>query len=159
MNSFVMSHFSYCPLVNDRTSYNMINKIHERALKRMHKDSTSNCEGRLIIIILLSVHQRNLQLLLNEIYKTINNVNPSLMAKAFGTIFVPYNLRGSTTLVFPKAGKNLYDIDTVWLADQKYGRLCQKKSKKPKHWRFSKEVLRVYLFIAASNCAKVLSYI
>ena len=151
MNSFVMSHFSYCPLVNDRKSYNMINKIHERALKGMHKDSTSNFKGLLIIIILLSAHKRNLQLLLNEIYKAINNVNPSFMAEVFVTNVVPYNLRGSSNLVFPKARTNLYDIETVWLVDQKYGRLCQKKSKKPKHWRFSKEVLRAYLFTAASK--------
>ena len=35
MTSFVMSHFSYCPLVwmfHDRKSNNKINKIHERAL-------------------------------------------------------------------------------------------------------------------------------
>ena len=51
MTSFVMSHFSYCPLVwifHDRKSYNKINKIHERALRIIHKDSTSNFENLLI---------------------------------------------------------------------------------------------------------------
>ena len=51
MTSFVISHFSYFPLVwmfHDRRSYNKINKIHERALRIMHKDSTSNFEGLLI---------------------------------------------------------------------------------------------------------------
>ena len=83
---FVMSHFSYCPLVwmfHNRKSYNKINKIHERALRIIHKDSTSNFEGLLIKINSVSVHQRNLQLLLIENYKTINNLNPSFMAEVF----------------------------------------------------------------------------
>ena len=42
MTSFVMSHFSYCPLVwmfHDRKSNNKISKIHERALRIIHKDT------------------------------------------------------------------------------------------------------------------------
>ena len=96
MTSFVMSHFSYCPLVwmfHDRKSNNKINKIHERALRIIHKDSTSNFEELLIKSNSASVHQRNLQLLLTEIYKTVNNLNPSFMADVFVTKDVPYNLR------------------------------------------------------------------
>ena len=93
MTSFVMSHFSYCPLVwmfHDRKSNNKINKIHERALRIIHKDSTSNFEELLIKSNSVSVHQRNLQLLLTEIYKTVNNLNPSFMAEVFVTKDVPY---------------------------------------------------------------------
>ena len=61
----------------------------------------------------MSIHQRNLQLLLVEIYKTVNNLNPSFMAEVFVTIVVPYDLRGSTNRVLPKARTNLYGIDTV----------------------------------------------
>ena len=112
MTSFVMSHFSYCPLVwmfHDRKTYNNINKIHERALRIIHKDSTSNFENLLIKSNSVSVHQ----LLLIEIYKTVNNLNPSFMAEVFITNVVPYNLLGSTNLVLPKAKTNLYGIDTV----------------------------------------------
>ena len=116
-----MSHFSYCPLVwmfHDRKSYNKINKIHERALRIIHKDSTSNFEGLLIKSNSMSVHQRKLQLLLIVIYKTINNVNPSFMVEIFVTNVVPYNLLGSTNLVLPKARTNLYGIDTVRFVGQ-----------------------------------------
>ena len=37
----------------------------------------------------MSIHQRNLQLLLIEIYKTVNNLNPSFMAEVFVTNVVP----------------------------------------------------------------------
>ena len=44
MTSFIMSHFSYCPLVwmfHDRKLNKKINKIHERALRIIHRDSMS----------------------------------------------------------------------------------------------------------------------
>ena len=122
ITSFVMSHFSYCPLVwmfHDRKSYSEINKIHERALIIIHKDSTSNFEGLLIKNNLVPVHQRNLQLLLIEIYKTINNLDPS-MAELFVNNGEPYNLRSSSTnLVLPKVWTNMYGIDTVRVVGQK----------------------------------------
>ena len=122
MTSFVMSLFSYRPLVwmfHDRKSNNKINKIHERALRIIHKDSTSNFEELLIKSNSVSVHQRNLQLLLTEIYKTVNNLNPSFMAEEFVTKDVPYNLRGSNNLALPRARTNLYGIDTIKFVAQK----------------------------------------
>ena len=109
MTSIVMSHFSYCPLVwmfHDRKSnnkINKINKIHERALRIIHTDSTSNFEEILIKSNSVSVHQRNLQLLLTEIHKTVNNLNPFFMAEVVVTKDVPYGLRGGNDLVLPKA--------------------------------------------------------
>ena len=122
MTSIVMSHFSYCPLVwmfYDRKSYSKINKVHERVLRIIHKDSTSNFEGLLIKRNSVSVQHRNLQLFLIEIYKSINNLNRSFMAEVFAINVVPYNLRGSTNLVLPEARTNLYGIDTVMFVRQK----------------------------------------
>ena len=67
----------------------------------------------------VSFHQRNLQLLLTEIYKTVSNLNPSFMAEVFVTKDVPYNLRGSNNLALPRARINLYGIDTIRLVGQK----------------------------------------
>ena len=67
----------------------------------------------------VSVHQRNLQLLLTEIYKTVNNLNPSFMAEVFVTKDVPYNLCGINNLALPRARTNLYGIDTIRFVGQK----------------------------------------
>ena len=77
----------------------------------------------------MSIHQRNLQLLLIEIYKTVNNLTPSFMAEVFVTNVVPYNLRGSTNLVLPKARTNLYGIDTVRFVGQKLWQSVPKEIK------------------------------
>ena len=105
-------------MFRDRKSNNKINTIHERALRIIHKDSTSNFEELLIKSNSVSVHQRNLQLLLTEIYKTVNNLNPSFMAEVFVTKDVPYNLRGSNNLALPRARTNLYGIDTIRFVGQ-----------------------------------------
>ena len=67
----------------------------------------------------MSVHQGNLQLLLIEIYKTINNLNQSFMTEVFFTNVVLYNLCGSIYLVLPNAGTNFYGIPTARLVGQK----------------------------------------
>ena len=80
MTFFVMSHFSYCPLVrifHDRKSYKKINKVHERTLRIICRDSTANFEELLIDSNSVPVHQKNLQLLFNKICRTIDNLNPS----------------------------------------------------------------------------------
>ena len=118
-----------CNYADDRKSYNKINKIHERALRIIHKDGTSNFEGLLIKSNSVSVHQRNLQLFLIEIYKTLNDLNPSFMAEVYATNVVPYNLRGSTDLVLPKARTNLYGIDTARFVGQKLWQSLPKEVK------------------------------
>ena len=145
MTSFVISHFSYCPLVwmfHDRRSYNKINKIHERALRIIHNDSTSNFDGLLNKSNSMSLHQRNLQLLLIEIYITINNLNPSFMAEVFATNVVPYNLRDSINLVLPKARTNLYGIDTVRFVGQKLWQNLPKEIKESQTMEIFKRNIR-----------------
>ena len=135
-----------CPdTFHDRKSYNKINKIHEKALRIIHKDSTSNFEGLLIKSNSVPVHQRNLQLLLIEIYKTIINLNPSFMAEA--------NLRGSSNLVLRKARTNLYGIDTVRFVVQKLWQTLPKEIKIPRIGDFQKNIKVIPLHCAA-NFAK-----
>lgn len=76
MRSFIMSQFSYCPLIwmfHDRHISAKINQIHERALRIAYQDHTSSFEELLITDKSVSVHQRNLQLLVTEIYRTKMN--------------------------------------------------------------------------------------
>ena len=70
MRSFIMSHFSCCPLIwmfYDRATNSRINKIHEKLCK-LHRDTESSFDELLAMDNSVSVHQRNLQLLMIEIY-------------------------------------------------------------------------------------------
>ena len=59
MKASICSQFGYCPMVwmfHSRKMNNRINSLHERA----------------------TIHQRNLQLLATEIFKTKNELNPKI---------------------------------------------------------------------------------
>ena len=87
MDAFIKSQFNYCPLVwmfHDRRANAKLNKVSERALRIACNDSEINSVNNsmnnyCIDKKSLTVHQRNLQLLMIEIFKTKNNLNPTFM--------------------------------------------------------------------------------
>ena len=98
MKSFIESQFGYCPLAwmfHSRGLNNRINKLHERALKILYKDSELSFEELLKLDNSFTIHQRNLQKLALEIYKVKNNLSPSFMKNIFIEHKKPYNLRNN----------------------------------------------------------------
>ena len=116
MKAFVMSQFSYCSpiwMFQDRNLNNKINRMHGRTLRIAYKDNVSSFENLLLMDNSVTVHQRNLQLLMIEIYKARNNLNPSFMKQIFEAKVLPYNLWCSEKLQPPKAKTIDLRIDTV----------------------------------------------
>ena len=86
ISSFFYSHFNYCPLVwmfSSKESNTKIEKLHTRALQIIHYDFSSPYETLLLHDNSTSIHKRNLQFLMTEIFKTINNENPPFMKEIF----------------------------------------------------------------------------
>ena len=72
VSSFITCHFSYCPLVwmfRSRHLNNRINHIHERALRIIFQDYNSSFIELLRKDSSLTIHQRNLKLLVTEMFK------------------------------------------------------------------------------------------
>ena len=102
MNTFISSHFSYCPLIwmcHSRSLNTQINRIHERALRIVYSDNVSSFEELLKISGSVMTHHRNIQQLAVEIYKTLNNLSSSLMTELFQTKKTKYDLRKGNTLI------------------------------------------------------------
>ena len=124
MNTFMMSQLSYCPLIwmsHDRNVNNKINRIQERALRIAYKDNASPYEKLLENANSVSMHQKNLQLLMVEIYKTRNHLNPSFVMEIFEEKAMPCQLRGSSNLNLPKVRTTCYGTDIVRFMGKKYG--------------------------------------
>ena len=122
MNTFIMSQFSYCPLIwmfHDKNINNKINRIQERALRIAYKDNNSPYEKLLENDNSVSIHQKNLQLLMVEIYKTRNHLNPSFMMDIFEEKSMPYQLRSSSNLNLPKVRTTCYGTDAVRFMGQR----------------------------------------
>ena len=85
-NAFIFSQFGYCPLVwtfHSRKLNNRINNIHERALRLVYRDHESTFQQLLKQDKSVSMHQRNLQILATEIFKTKNGLKPVIMEDVF----------------------------------------------------------------------------
>ena len=67
----------------DRNIDSKINRIQERALRIAYQDNTSHFEKLLKNEKSVSIHQKNLQLLMIEIYKTRNQLNLPFMMESF----------------------------------------------------------------------------
>ena len=87
MKSFIISQFNYCPLIwmyCQRNSNNLINRIDERALKIAYDDYVSDFHSLLEKDNSVTIHQKNIQLLTLEIYKTQKDLKSQIYE---GSIF------------------------------------------------------------------------
>ena len=100
MKTFIMSQFNYCPLVwmfYSKEVNNRLNHIHERALRIAYRDANSTFQELLIRDGSVSIHHRNLQLLVTEMFKFLKGISPQIMAKVFKVNERNYNLRTDTS--------------------------------------------------------------
>ena len=101
MKAFICSQFGYCPLVwmfHSRKINNRVNSLHEHALRVVYRDYNATFSELLSKDKSVTIHQRNLQLLATEIFKTKNELNPKIMEDIFTFKNVDYNLRNNTSL-------------------------------------------------------------
>ena len=78
----IKSEFNYCPLVwmfCSRKSNNLINKVQERVLRLITNDYQSSFNFLLNKFNEFSVHQRNLQTLMIQLYKIIHQIAPPII--------------------------------------------------------------------------------
>ena len=73
-NAMIKSQFSYCPIICPIIF--TLNKVHERSLRLITNDENSSFETLLQNINDITVHQRNLQILMTEVYKIIKGEAP-----------------------------------------------------------------------------------
>ena len=99
MKAFITSQFSYCPLIwmlHSRTLNNRVNNIYERALRLRYKDNKSSFKELLEKDHSVTVHHKNLQVLLTEIIKVKNDLAPDIMKDVFELKEPPYNLHSES---------------------------------------------------------------
>ena len=86
INSFIYSNFNYCPLVwhfSSCKSTAKIEKIHKRCLRMILNDSTSDYQTLIEMSKKTSMEIKRLRNVATEIFKTVNNLNPSFMENIF----------------------------------------------------------------------------
>ena len=114
MKSFIISQFNYCPIIwmhCQRKCNNSINRIHERALRIAYNDYISDFKTLLRKDNSVTIHQKNIQALILEIYKTLNNLNPTFMQEIFCLKELNYSTR-KQNLVYPNPHTVSYGLES-----------------------------------------------
>ena len=93
----IKSKFNYCPLVwmyCSRQSNNLINRVHEKGLRLTYRNKT-NKEFQQILRGKNepTIHQKNLEVLMTEVYKIVNGIAPPIMNSLFNFRTNIHNIR------------------------------------------------------------------
>ena len=86
INSYIISNFNYCPLVwmfSSTQSLNKIENLQKRALRFLYDDFEASYKDLLSKGRKSKMNVRRLRTLCVEIYKTLNDLNPSFMNNIF----------------------------------------------------------------------------
>ena len=116
MKTFILSQLNYCPLVRmfcDRALDNKINRLQEKALRIASRNKTFDFNTLLLESNAVSTHKRNLQLLMIEVYKTTQNLNPSFMKEIFVQKDMTYSPRNNLLMQIPKTQTSRHGIESL----------------------------------------------
>ena len=91
----------------------MINEVQERGLRLTYKDNENNFQTLLNENKETSVHLRNLQFLMTEIYKIKNNYAPPIMHHLFQFRENTFNLRNFREIATHNKKTSNYELETV----------------------------------------------
>ena len=103
--AYIMSTFTYCPLIwmfRSKTASNLINKIHKHSLRVIYEMGDANFEDLLIKYSSWTIHEINIHTLLIEIYESLNHISSPIMQEFFDLKVTPYSLRNNNLLRSPK---------------------------------------------------------
>ena len=132
-------------MFHSRKINNCVKSLLESALRVVYRDYKAPVFELLSKDKSVTVHQRNLQLLATEIFKTKNKLNPKIMEEIFTFKNVDYDLRNNTSLklkitnlggkiwnLLPNEYKELKSLSTFksrisnWVTDECPCKMCKK---------------------------------
>ena len=138
INAFVKSQFSYCSLIwmfHNRTLNNKINRLHERALRLVHKNYNGTFQDLLNLENGFSVHEKNLQKLATEMFKVKNKLSPILVQDLFKEHRMLYNLRNEKLWESDNIKTDIYGLETVSYRGPKIWDTLPENIKHLPHWK------------------------
>lgn len=114
--AFILSAFRYCVSVwmfCDNASKNLVLQVHKRTLHTVHMLFNHNLRDLLAAHDTVTVHVRNMQMLLCEVYKSLHHDNPSFIWSLFNEKTVPYQLLNSDLLCLPVTNTWWYRLNSM----------------------------------------------
>ena len=116
INAHVLSYFYYCPLIwmfcrkNDMKN---VTKVHKRALRTIHNNFILNYEELLVLDNGFTIHQKHLQCLMIEIFKSIHGDGPLIVKELFTLKQPSHILRNKYTIQLPSARSTTFGTNSL----------------------------------------------
>ena len=110
----VKSQLNCCPLVCPRRSNSLIHKTQERALCIIYNDQLIDFKSFLTNYNEINIHQRNLQVLMTEIYEIINHIALPTMSSLFEIRENIHNTRHFQVLYNESKRTVSYGLETIF---------------------------------------------
>ena len=136
-------------MFSSRRSNNLINNIHERALRVTFEDHTSNFTELLEKKRESTIHQRKIQALMKEIYKFKNNLSPSITDRMFQFRESSYNLRNFQQLASSTKKTTNLGLETISYRGPQLWNLVPQKIKELASFFIFKDKIKKW---NCSNC-------
>ena len=114
-NVAILSNFNYCPLIwlfCSKCASKKIDRAHKRELRILYNDYDSLFQLPLGRSNSYTIHV-NLQKLMTEIYKSLNNMNPSIVLEFHEKKCVKYDLRKKNLCKLPKAKTKSNGVESI----------------------------------------------
>ena len=148
MKAFIISQFNYRPLIwmfHNRALNNRINKIHERTLRLVYQNKNLSFSELLELDSAVTIHERNLQVLVTEIFKVKNNLSPEIMKQVSDFQEPYYNLRSETSQFRRENIKTThYGIQSVKFLGPKIWAMVPQNIKNCKSLQEFKKLIKVW---------------
>ena len=115
-NAFIDSQFNYAPLIwmfAGKTLINETCKIHHRTLRVVYNEYNKSYGELLQINNNVSIHQRHLQYLALEVFKSLMHLNPEFMWSYFNENPIPYDLRKGIKVFLPPVKSFRFGLNSI----------------------------------------------
>ena len=154
-NRYVFSPFTYCPIIwmfCGKKANNMINNVYKRGLRCVLNDLSMPLDDLLIKTERVLPHQQNLRILMLEIYKSLNCLNPEFMRDIFTIKYSPYPLRVGTTLNVPNAVSSHGVNSFIFRGALAWNKLPKHIKESPSIQSFKNNLRNINLYCKCSIC-------
>ena len=96
-----------------KTINDKVNSVHKRALRVLLNDCTSSFEELLHRKEEVTIHEKNLQKLMLEVYRCMISANPSFLWELFNNKVLPYSLRINNLFQLPSTRTKKYGSESL----------------------------------------------
>ena len=120
-NVSIDSQFNYAPLIwmfAGKSLINKICKIHQRTLWVVYNEYNRSCGELLQLNNNVSIHQRQLQYLALEVFKSLMHLNPEFMLSYFNENPTLYDLRKGIKVFLPPELSHFILVLTLYISEE-----------------------------------------